>query len=77
MWTQDFASGYLFGQLFDSLGLQPDFGAFVNKGKPDACLANHTRLQVRLRGSQVQRPRAHAPTRSSAAQPLLLEILSK
>jgi hypothetical protein len=43
---QDFASGWLFGKLLAAFNLQPDHSKFVNKGKPDAYLANYTRLQV-------------------------------
>lgn len=43
---QDFASGWLFGKLLAAFNLQPDHDNFVNKGKPDAYLANYTRLQV-------------------------------
>jgi hypothetical protein len=43
---QDFASGWLFGKLLAGFNLQPDHSKFVNKGKPDAYLANYTRLQV-------------------------------
>jgi hypothetical protein len=41
---QEFASGYLFGRLFASQGLQPDFDRFAASGPPEALLANHSRL---------------------------------
>ncbi|WIA32870.1 hypothetical protein OEZ86_006044 [Tetradesmus obliquus] len=51
---QDFASGWLFGKLLAAFNLQPDHDKFVNKGKPDAYLANYTRLQPVLAKLGVQ-----------------------
>lgn len=42
---KDFASGYLFGQLFSRYNLQPDVGQFDAKRMPDTMISNFTRLQ--------------------------------
>ncbi|KAG2448325.1 hypothetical protein HYH02_006909 [Chlamydomonas schloesseri] len=42
---QDFASGYLFAQLFSKYNLQPDLDHFDTKRMPDAMINNYTRLQ--------------------------------
>ncbi|KXZ56759.1 hypothetical protein GPECTOR_1g684 [Gonium pectorale] len=42
---RDFASGYLFGQLFSKYNLQPDVEQFDGRGMPDAMINNYTRLQ--------------------------------
>lgn len=47
MHAQDFASGYLFGQLLNKYNLQPDVEHFDTKRMPDSMINNYTRLQVR------------------------------
>ncbi|KAG2499886.1 hypothetical protein HYH03_002175 [Edaphochlamys debaryana] len=42
---QDFASGFLFGQLFSKYNLQPDVERFDSRKMPDAMINNFTRLQ--------------------------------
>ncbi|GFR40940.1 hypothetical protein Agub_g1600 [Astrephomene gubernaculifera] len=42
---RDFASGYLFGQLFSKYNLQPDAEHFDAKRMPDSMINNYTRLQ--------------------------------
>lgn len=43
---QDFASGFMFGQLMQTYGMQPDFEKFDPKRSPDAMVNNYTRLQA-------------------------------
>lgn len=45
----DFASGYLFGQLFHRHNQQADFKAFVNNDKADSKINNFTRLEPTFR----------------------------
>eukprot|EP00955_Chlamydomonas_euryale_P065098 359155-Chlamydomonas_euryale.AAC.2 len=45
--TQDFASGFAFGKVMQTYGMQPDFDKFEMKRSPDAMVNNYTRLQVR------------------------------
>jgi len=42
---QDFASGFVFGEIFHKCNLQPDFHLFVDRTHPDAMINNFTRLQ--------------------------------
>lgn len=49
--AQEFANGYLLGQLLHCLGLQPDVSGFANSARPDACLANYAQLQVSALGA--------------------------
>lgn len=43
---QDFASGFAFGQVMQTYGVQPDFERFEYKRTPDAMVNNYTRLQA-------------------------------
>ncbi len=45
--AQDFANGFLWGQLLGALHMQPDADKFENRNTPDAMIGNYTRLQVR------------------------------
>ena len=44
---QDFASGYVFGELFNRFQMLPDFAKLEVKHTPDAMVNNYTRLKVR------------------------------
>jgi hypothetical protein len=46
LYKQDFSTGYMFGQLFYSFNLQPDFEQFEPKRTPDGMINNFSRLQV-------------------------------
>lgn len=54
--VQDFSNGYMFGQLFHSFNMQPDFAKFEAKKLPDAMINNFTRLQVRRRPARTRLP---------------------
>ena len=45
--AQDFANGFLFGQLLNHYSLQPDFDKFEDRRAPECMVNNYTRLQVR------------------------------
>jgi hypothetical protein len=53
---QDFANGYLWGQLFSHFNMQPDFDRFENKRTPDAMVCNYTRLQVSRHSASLLQP---------------------
>ena len=47
---KEFATGYMFGKLLHSLGLQDNFEShFVNGSTVDAIIKNYTSLEVTLR----------------------------
>ncbi|KAF5829801.1 hypothetical protein DUNSADRAFT_15464, partial [Dunaliella salina] len=43
---EDFANGYMFGQLLHRYNLQPDFDKFEDRRAPESMVNNYTRLQV-------------------------------
>mmetsp|Transcript_7745 Transcript_7745/g.17947 ORF Transcript_7745/g.17947 Transcript_7745/m.17947 type:complete len:1887 (-) Transcript_7745:58-5718(-) len=46
---EDFANGYLFGELLAKYGVLKDFDKFVNRSTPEAKINNFTRLQPCIR----------------------------
>eukprot|EP00983_Pelagomonas_calceolata_P074489 1152579-Pelagomonas_calceolata.AAC.6 len=43
---EDFANGYMFGQLLHHYNMQPDFDKFEDRRAPESMVNNYTRLQV-------------------------------